>query len=500
MTLNWKHIIIKVICILLFIFIFYKLSDNYNTNNMNLHLETFENELENEKINYIKLRETYIENKDTSLDLLYANYSGEEVGRDVWENKTLDQCTDICNSMKGCVGFTRDLVLDTEPAKCYPHNIVDKCYSNRKGDLSQMQNAIKFNSFVNSNVPNILNKCIGDSDLTLNRTIFIKSYAMPNSFLGVEGDSRVILIDKGKPNFNQSCNFRLEQGKDGVGTVSFVHINTGKYLLRDANNSLILSNISTGLTENNQRASFNLYDSIVGSGSIMLKAMLMIGETTDKFINFDGNYLSIKPLPNLDNVDNVDNADNIYNNFTFYIVDSIINSNIITDKQNIPINNTSSSTMPNNMPNNMPNTMTNNMPNTMEMQENFTVNLDTTNNIPLYNNLFTTPKNFVLDDYLQDNYITNTSKNSTYTSITNKYNDILINNQLSTSLTKNMDQYNAINNLNLEIEKEIANLNIGLDAKNDKLINGLDKMRITDMANDYFFLKTLNNKKIKNNK
>jgi hypothetical protein len=134
------------------------------------------------------------------------------------------------------------------------------------------------------------------------------------------------------------------------------------------------------------------------------------------------------------------------------------------------------------------------------MQENFTVNLDTTNNIPLYNNLFAQPKNFVLDDYLQDNYITNTSKNSTYTSITNKYNDILINNQLSTSLTKNMDQYNAINNLNLEIEKEIANLNIGLDAKNDKLINGLDKMRITDMANDYFFLKTLNNKKIKNNK
>ena len=133
------------------------------------------------------------------------------------------------------------------------------------------------------------------------------------------------------------------------------------------------------------------------------------------------------------------------------------------------------------------------------MQENFTVTLDTTDNIPIYNNLFAKPTNFELSDYLQDNYMKNTSSNSNYTSISNKYNDILINNQLSTSLTKNSEQYNSIYNLNLEIEKEISNLNLGLNAKNDKLINGLDKMRITDMANDYFFLKTLNNKKIKNN-
>ena len=145
MTLNWKHIIIKLLCILLFIFIFYKLTDGSSSNNINSQIDTFTNDIENEKINYIKLRETYIEPKDTSLELLYANYLGEEVGNGVWENKTLDQCTDICNSIEGCVGFTRDLVLDTEPAKCYHHNVLDKCYSNRKVDLSQMQNAIKFN-------------------------------------------------------------------------------------------------------------------------------------------------------------------------------------------------------------------------------------------------------------------------------------------------------------------------------------------------------------------
>ena len=504
--INWKHIIIKVLCILLFIFIFYKLSDYSLFNDTNSNVETFENSIENEKKNYLKLRETYIESKDKSLELLYANYSGEEVGHDVWENKTLDQCTDICNNIEGCVGFTRDLVLDTEPAKCHPHNMVDKCYSNRKGDLTQMQNAIKYNSFVKSNVPNILNKCIGDLDLTLNRTIFIKSYSMPNSFLGVSGDSRVVLIDKNKPNFKSSCNFRIEQGKDGVGTISFLHIDTGKYLLRDSNNNLILNNITSGMTEYNQRASFNLYDSNVGSGSVIFKAMTMIGETTDKFITLDGNYLSIKTIPDINK-----NNSNIYDNFTFYIVDSIIDSNIITNKSNIPVNTLSSTTM-NTIPmmtamptmstiptidnNTMTNTMTNTMP-TMsdtDTQESFTSNFDSTSNIPLYNNLFTKPTNFVLTDYLQDNYKINNVKNATYTSISKKYNDILINNQLSNSLTKNIDEYNSIYNLNLEIEKEISNLNLDLNAKNDKLINGLDKMRITDIANDYFFLKNISNK------
>ena len=70
-------------------------------------------------------------------------------------------------------------------------------------------------------------------------------------------------------------------------------------------------------------------------------------------------------------------------------------------------------------------------------------------------------------------------------------NDIVLNNQLSKSITKNQDEYNSIKQLNLEIEKEIANLNIGVNAKNDKIYNNLDKMRITNMANDYFTLKNI---------
>ena len=33
---------------------------------------------------------------------------------------------------------------------------------------------------------------------------------------------------------------------------------------------------------------------------------------------------------------------------------------------------------------------------------------------------------------------------------------------------------------------------MNLNGKNDKIINGLDKMRLTDMSNDYFFLQNMN--------
>ena len=437
---------------------------------------------------------------------------GEETGHEVWENKTLDQCTELCNNIEGCEGFSRDLKLDTEKANCYPNNAINKCYSNRKGDTTQMQNAIKFNSFIKSNVPNVLTLCIGDKDLTLNRNIFIKSHSMPKSCLGVSDDSRVTLIDNTKENFKQSCNFKIKSGMDGVGTVSFMHIDTGKYLYRNFKDNLILYDISSGQTENNQRASFNLYDSPISSGSIMFKSMQIEGETTDKFITIDSNYLSIKSLPtnitntksdtententeNTEDTEDTENTDNIDNidNFTFYIIDSIVNSNIITNKSNLPAitmqNTTPYTTMSNNkIPNN---TMSNKkIPNNTEINEAFTVKLDSTKDIPIYNNIFTKPTNFSLNDYLQDNYVKTYS--SDYTSISNKYNDIITKSQLSTSLNKNEDEYKSIYKLNLEVEREIANLNMGLNAKNDRLINGLDKMRITDMANDYFFLKNLN--------
>lgn len=500
---TWNLILFKILFILIIIFIFYKLTNEslsldsfykfnnneYEYNNKYSTTESFINSIETQKINYLKLRETHIDSKDTSLDLLYANYNGDEVNNTVWENKNLDQCTELCNKMEGCIGFSRDSVLDTEPANCYPRSSINKCHSNRKGDLQQMQNAIKYNSFVKSNVNNIINKCIGDTELTLNRLVFIKSYAMPNKYIGHNGDSRLYMIEKDSSDFKQNCNFRIEQGKDGVGTVSFVNIDNSKYLYRDSNNNIILKAITKNKTEDNQRASFNIYDSSK-DGGIMLKSMPIEGETTEKFIMIDNNYLVSKQISfKKTNNDENDEMEELQDesklnktnetNAIFYIVDSIIDSNIITEKHKI---NTMS------LNNSTPTEIISKIPTIVE--EGFEVQLDTKNQLPIYNNIFETPKNINIPNYLQDNYMSYQS-NPAYNSILNSINAIISKKESSNLLSKNKDEYKSFIELNMEIEKEISNLNMDVNAKNDKIINGLDKMRITDMANDYFFLKNL---------
>ena len=98
-----------------------------------------------------------------------------------------------------------------------------------------------------------------------------------------------------------------------------------------------------------------------------------------------------------------------------------------------------------------------------------------------------------MQNYINDNYDNNntSSSDSALFTVSKKMNDIVINNQLSSSITKKKDEYDSINKLNLEIEKEISNLNMGLNGKNDKIYNTIDKMRITDMAHDYFSLKNI---------
>lgn len=513
---TWNLILFKIVVIIFIILIFYKLTNSSLTNSSwsfdsisdydyNIK-ESFITSIEKQKINYLKLRETHIDSEDTSLELLYANYNGDEVGNKVWKDKNLEQCTELCNKMEGCIGFSRDSVLDNEPANCYPRNIVSKCHSNRKGNLKQMQKAIKYNSFIKSNVNNILNTCIGDTELTLNRMVYIKSYAMPNKYIGHNGDSRIYMIDKDNGDFKQKCNFRIEQGQDGVGTVSFVNIDTSKYLYRDSNDNLILKSIIKNKTEDNQRVSFNIYDSSK-DGGIMLKAMTIEGETTDKFIIIDNNYLVISKITTKKtNNDENDETEELQNetefqknnksnemNAIFYIIDSIIDSNIITEKTDIntmSLNNSTPTEIMSKIPQitNNPNNITNKKTKTIE--EGFTVNLDTTKDLPIYNNIYETPNTVKISNYLTDNYMSYQS-NPAYNGILNTINSIITKKESSNLLSKNQDEYKAINELNMEIEKEISNINMDLNGKNDKIINGLDKMRISDMANDYFFLKNL---------
>lgn len=525
---------VKLLVLLVLLLIFYKL---YKQNN----LEGFEN------INYLKLNETYLEPEGTKLKLLYSNYSGEEVNNEIWENKTLDQCTDLCNQLDKCVGFSRELVNDDAPAKCFPRTKIYNCHTNRKGDIIQMQNAIKYNSFVKENIDtsknnyNVLTKCIGDTALTLNRSVYIKSQLYPKKYIGTLGDGLAVLVDINDTDFQKKCNFRIEIGKDGIGTVSFLHIDSNKYLYRNTtsnteNNTtskfqnlnlikddtipittkstifypkdtLILKDISSNKTNDKQRVSFNILDAM--KNLMKFKCLHLDGETTDKYIviNPDNkNYLACMEI----------NSSMDPQQFVFNIVDNIVKSNIINSKHNLPTittksdsnmqnENTQSISKQNNSNTNLNINSTKKekflqsdaIGNTINSSTGLnTVILDTTNNLPIYKNIFTTPTNINIKNYINDNYggndILNNDTNQ-YQTITKKMNDIIINNQLSKSINKKQDEYNSIKKLNLEIEKEIANLNMGINAKNDKINNNLNKMRITDMAHDYYTLKSIYN-------
>jgi hypothetical protein len=516
-------IITKILILIVLVLVFYKLYKQHEENQPHNNLaEGFEN------INYLKLTETYLEpdqpTTETKLNLLYANYSGEEIGNETWENKTLDQCTDLCNQLPNCIGFSRDLVNDDAPAKCYPRTKITNCHSNRKGDTIQMQNAIKYNSYVKadmSKTKSVLTKCIGDTNLTLNRSVYIKSQLYPKKYIGTVGDGLAVLVDQNDIEFQKKCNFRIEVGKDGIGTVSFLHIDSNMYLYRNtipsnptntSNSDLLsLKDITNNKTSDKQRASFNILD---GMKNLMkFKCLALDGETTDKYIiiNPDNkNYLSCMEINNtLDQ-----------QQYIFTIVDNIVKSTVIQSKNNLPTNTipTITTTIANTILNTTPtttnaNTNANtifNMNNKEKFQQTDAIGniintskptsiiLDTVDNIPLYKNIFTTPTTVNVQNYINDNYGTNIEKggtgtgNNVFFSVSKKMNDIVLNNQLSHSITKKQDEYDAITQLNLEIEKEIANLNMGINAKNDKMYNYIDKMRINDMANDYFTLKNIN--------
>ena len=572
--MNNIGIFIKLLVIFVVLCLFYKLNNQYQNQDEN-QAEGFET------INYIKLNETYITPDTKKIDLLYTNYDGDDLGKDIWDNKTLDQCTDVCNQLDNCVGFSRDLINDDATGQCYPLTHIANCHSNRKGDTNQMHNAIKFNSYIktnntiennSNNINTILTKCIGDTNLTLNKTIFIKSHLYPTKYIGALGDSVLVLIDDKDPEFNKKCNFRIESGKDGGGTISFFHIDTNMYIYRNTTNTnttndtnatlektnkktknntnnnknkqnkydtfqkdtLILKDITLNKTNDKQRVSFNIIDSM--KTLMKFKCLQLDGETIDKFIviNPDNkNYLACMEY---------NDKLNEYP-YTFSIMNNIVKSAVFTNKEQIPNtqlqqtttttattnnttknNNTTGDTTKTSRKNNTTkepffqseflNTMnnmnnannTNNMNNMNNMNNTNNTNnikLDTTDNILLYQNLFTKPTNlhnFITDNYNNDNNNNNNNNdnnsnndngNNIFYDVSKKMNDIVINNQLSTSINKKKDEYDAINKLNIEIEKEISNRNIGLNAKNDKIYNNINKMHITDMASDYYKLKNI---------
>ena len=78
-----------------------------------------------------------------------------------------------------------------------------------------------------------------NSDSTVNSGNWIEIYnSTSNSINLVDW-----FVKNNNNDFNKYCTFRIEMGKDGIGTVSFVHLATNKYLYRDDTGKLIVKDI-----------------------------------------------------------------------------------------------------------------------------------------------------------------------------------------------------------------------------------------------------------------
>lgn len=547
--LQWVCIILKFIILVVLCFIIYKLTYSSATDN---YYETFANNIEEEKKQYLKFNETYLDTikqktntskkqlkqvkklkqneqneqpENATLQLLYANYNGDEVGSEKWNNKTLEQCIDTCNKLENCIGFSRDLVNDTESATCYPRTQIDKCYSNRKGNFQQRQNALSYNTYIKSNVNGALTKCLGDTNLTLGRSIFIKSHAYPNQYIGINTTNELVLVDRNKTmnnggsnNFFNSCKFKIDAGFDGSGTVSIKHVSSGKYIYRDSNDMISAKSISsTSLTDEKQRASFHIYDGI--SNQIIFKCVPLKQENHERFISIYKNnnkYLNVITNDDSNTNTNTNKKTKLKNKkmLTFEIVDNIISSTII-EKAN-KINNYPNellgnkkyiadavSPIPTAGPMESPNKVLA-TPDGLPSQkcERFDdapkpTNLDlSTDNYKYYNILGGNNNSKDLTNFIQDTYINNPSQ---YTAakfnynLSQKFNTDKANTNLNNISTKNKNEYDKLQNLNKEIEKQIAQQNTDIDNKSNKLINNIDKMKIQELSSDYYFLQNLTN-------
>ncbi len=56
-------------------------------------------------------------------------------------------------------------------------------------------------------------------------------------------------------------------------------------------------------------------------------------------------------------------------------------------------------------------------------------------------------------------------------------------------ITHTTNRWLQVRFFNIEIEREIAGLNMNLNAKNDKVINNVGRMQLSNMAKDYYTMK-----------
>lgn len=311
-----------VIFVIIAYLIFYltKPKDNY--------LENYMNAIDKEQKEYIKYTETLLSNKDQSLKDLYQGYSGEGKNQSEWKDMNLHQCIDRCNKLSGCVGFSRENVNDNEKASCYPKSIISKCHSSRKGNFNQRQKSLNYNTYLKADIENQLTKCIGDESVTIGRDIFLKSYGYPNKYIGLK-NNKVEMVDKNSKQVGLFiyCKFKVEVGKEGSGTLSFRHIETGKYLCRTKKDLISCVKLNSS-TDTKQRCSFQLHDGL--SNQVILKCLPVQGEKLSRYVCLDRNAKYLKAVTQME----LNKSNNKFmENLTFDLVDILTNNTIVESKE-----------------------------------------------------------------------------------------------------------------------------------------------------------------------
>ena len=271
---------------------------------------------------YVKLSDTQISNKDK-----------------LWKNLTLKQCQVKCNEDDKCIGFSRDNIDDELKGNCYPSDKINSCHSLRKGNPEQRNKAINYNTYIKKHYidleDNLLNKCLGDAKLTLNRNIFINSYLKPDSYLCI--DNNLVVFNKSKIKdalFFKQCGFKIVKGLEGSGTISFImndNINE-PYYLSNNNNYLVLLPIDNSKSNSKERsnASFELLDGLSDKNKFTIRTYSIVKKHL--YLIMDGEGKQKQSRIKLVTREQIDS--NIKKeSSTFNIVNQIDNNSIIESKE-----------------------------------------------------------------------------------------------------------------------------------------------------------------------
>ena len=273
---------------------------------------------------YVKLSDTQISNKDKNKE---------------WKNLTLKQCQVKCNEDDKCIGFSRDNIDDELKGNCYPSDKINSCHSLRKGNPEQRNKAINYNTYIKKHYidleDNLLNKCLGDAKLTLNRNIFINSYLKPDSYLCI--DNNLVVFNKSKIKdalFFKQCGFKIVKGLEGSGTISFImndNINE-PYYLSNNNNYLVLLPIDNSKSNSKERsnASFELLDGLSDKNKFTIRTYSIVKKHL--YLIMDGEGKQKQSRIKLVTREQIDS--NIKKeSSTFNIVNQIDNNSIIESKE-----------------------------------------------------------------------------------------------------------------------------------------------------------------------